>query len=77
MPEILEETARLYLHCDKFEVNASLPHELIVIAFLHNDSIIKTSDDISITNRGQTMRYHNGGPAFSGLKGKKISFLNT
>ena len=76
MPEILGENARvrLYLHCDKFEVNASLPHELIMIAFLHNDSIIKTSDDISITNRGQTMRYHNGGLAFPGLKGEKAHF---
>lgn len=76
MPEILEETARvrLYLHCDKFEVNASLPHELIMTAFLYNDSIIKTCDDISITNRGQTMRYHNGGPAFPGLKGEKSHF---
>lgn len=76
MPEILEENARvrLYLHCDKFEVNASLPHELIMTAFLHNDSIIKTRNDISITNRGQTMRYHNGGPAFSGLKGEKAHF---
>lgn len=76
MPEILEETARvrLYLHCDKFEVNASLPHELIMTAFLHNNSIIKTRDDISITNRGQTMRYHNGGPAFPGLKGEKAHF---
>ena len=76
MPEILEENARvrLYLHCDKFEVNASLPHELIMIAFLHNDSIIKTRDEISITNRGETMRYHNGGPAFSGLKGEKAHF---
>ena len=76
MPEILEENARvrLYLHCDKFEVNASLPHELIMTAFLHNDSIIKTRDEISITNRGETMRYHNGGPAFSGLKGEKAHF---
>lgn len=76
MPGILEETARvrLHLHCDKFEVNASLPHELIMTAFLHDDSIIKTSDDVSIANRGQTMRCHNGGLAFSGLKGENLIF---
>lgn len=53
MPGILEETARvrLHLHCDKFEVNASFPHELIMTAFLHDDSIIKTSNDASIANR--------------------------
>lgn len=43
-------------------------------SFFHNDSIIKTSNDISITNGRQTMSDHNGGPAFSGLKREKFGF---
>lgn len=40
-------------------------------SLLYNNSIIKPSYDICISNCGQSVCYDNGGPAFSGLKGKR------
>ena len=59
-----------YLHVNKLEVHPLLLHQLLVVSLLHNDAILKPSNDICISDSGQSMGYYDGGPAFSGLKGR-------
>lgn len=60
-----------YLHTDKLEVQPFFLHQFPVASLLHNDSILKPSDDICISDCRQSVCNHNGGPAFSGLKEKR------
>lgn len=62
-----------YLHVNQLEVQPFLLHQFAVAALLHDDSIFEACDDICISDCRQSVSNHNGGPAFSGLKGKRTN----
>jgi hypothetical protein len=67
----------LYLHVNESEVDPFLLHQLTVTSLFHNDSILKPSDDICVPDGRQSVSYHNGGSAFSGLKRKRTDVWHT
>lgn len=66
-----------YLHVNKSEVDPFLLYQLTVASLLHDDAILKPSDDICIPDSWQSVSYHDGGPAFSGLKKKRMDLWHT
>lgn len=51
------------LHCDKGMVDSLPLHQFIMCAQFYNFTILETSDDISISNSGQSVSHNDGGPS--------------